>query len=59
MIHSQDVPSEVRGDICSVRKAREGIINITSHSPQALAKALPKDFWAVIEEWGNSGYGNI
>ena len=52
MIQSQNVPSEVRGDICSVRKAREGIINITSHSSQAPAKALPRDFWAVIEEWG-------
>ena len=52
MIFSQDVPTKVRGEICSVRKARNGIVNITSHSPQSPAKVPPRDFWTVIEEWG-------
>ncbi len=53
MISSQDVPAEDIGKICSIREARnQGMVNVTSHSPQCAPKIPPRDFWAVIEEWG-------
>jgi hypothetical protein len=53
MISSQDVPAEDIGEICSIQEARnQGVVNITSHSPQCTPKIPPRDFWAVIEEWG-------
>ena len=52
MISSQNVPAEDIGEICSVRHARNGVVNITSHLPKPPAKIPPKDFWTVIERWG-------
>jgi hypothetical protein len=52
MIFSQDVPAEDIGEICSIRHARNGVINITSHALKPSAKVPLHDFWTVIEGWG-------
>jgi hypothetical protein len=52
MISSQNVPAEDIGEICSICHARNGVINITSHSPNPPAKVPLQDFWTVIEGWG-------
>jgi hypothetical protein len=59
MISSQEVPAEDIGEICFIREARNQIIiNVTSHTPQCAPKIPPRDFWDVIEGWGETWIWN-
>ena len=47
-----DVPTEVTGNLCTVKEVALAVVAVCSHTEPAQAPQDPLTFWDVLREWG-------